>query len=138
MSDLKGRGEIDDVVWNGRLNEFGLAYPAPGGKEGLPDIYFFIGKTLFLLEVTTIRGGDMQWKAEVASVNDHIINQLRKANGKYDVVGLFSAPIISPRALEMFKHISSKDKIQHNPISIDDFIKILENGKEEIKKLIRK
>lgn len=40
----KEKGEIDDVVWNGRVDDFGLAYPALGGKEGYPDIYFFIGK----------------------------------------------------------------------------------------------
>jgi len=132
---LKEKGIIDDVVWNGRLDEFGLAYPALGGREGSPDIYFFIDNTLYVLEVTTIRAGAMQWSAEGASVHDHILNLLKKVKGSYKVVGLFSAPTIAPRITEMFRHISSKNKIPHKPIPIPDFVKILKSGRETIKKL---
>lgn len=135
LSILKENGVIDDVVWNGRLDEFGLAYPALGGREGNPDIYFFIDNTLYVLEVTTIRAGAMQWSAEGASVHDHILNLLKKVRGNYKMVGLFSAPTIAPRVAGMFKHISSKERIPHKPISIVDFIKILKSGREAIKKL---
>jgi len=132
---LKEKGVIDDVVWNGRLDEFGLAYPAPGSREGDSDIYFFIDNILYVLEVTTIRAGAMQWSAEGASVHDHILNLLKRVKGSYKVVGLFSAPTIAPRVTEMFRHISSKDRVPHKPISIPDFIKILKSGREAIKKL---
>lgn len=129
LSLLKERGIINDVVWNGRLDEFGLAYPALGGKEGYPDIYFFADNTLFILELTTIRAGALQWSAEGASVHDHIMNQLKKVGGSYKVAGLFSAPTLAPRITSMFAHISSKEKIPHIPIPINDLVGILKNGK---------
>lgn len=135
LNVLKEQGEIDDVVWNGKLNEFGLAYPAPGGKEGYPDIYFFVDKTLYVLELTTIRANAMQWSAEGASVHDHITNQLEKVGDKYEVVGLFSAPSISPRVEGMFKHISAKEKVPHLPVSIGDLIKYLTSGRKSIQGL---
>jgi len=132
---LKDKGIIDDVVWNGRINEFGLAYPALGGKEGYPDIYFFVGKKLFVLELTTIRANALQWSAEGASVHDHIINLLGKVKAGYQVIGLFSAPTIYPRVKDMFKHITTKEKIPHNTISIEDLIELFKKGRNAINKL---
>lgn len=134
LSVLKDEKVIDEVVWNGRLDEFGLAYPALGGKEGYPDLYFFTNKTLFVLELTTIRAGALQWSAEGASVHDHIMNQLEKIGSGYKVIGLFSAPTLAPRVVGMFKHISSKEKVPHIPIPINELVTILKKG--EIHKLL--
>lgn len=135
LDNIKKKGEIDDVIWNGRLNEFDLAYPAPGGKEGHPDAYFFIDNILFILEVTTIRAGAMQWSAEGASVHDHIMNLLRKVKGNYKVIGLFAAPTISSRVSKMFEHISSRENVPHKTIAIDDLINAIKKGRKEIKKI---
>lgn len=133
---LKEQNIIDDVVWNGRLNEFGLAYPAPGGKQGDPDIYFFIDNLLLVLEVTTIRANAMQWNVEGGSVHDHIMNLRNKIKGNYKVIGLFVAPIIYSRIFEMFKHISSKEKIPLHTLSIDEVINIFQKGETNIKKIL--
>jgi len=137
LSVLKEEGAIDDVVWNGRLDDFGLAYPSPGGKEGHPDIYFFIDKNLFVLELTTIRANAMQWAAEGASVHDHIMNLMKKVKGNYNVIGLFSAPTIAPRVENMFAHISAREKIPHKVKTISELLDKIEKGKDGFKELIK-
>lgn len=123
LKKYKDLGKIDDVIWNGRIDEFGIMYPALGGKEGYPDLYFFIGKNVYVLELTTIRANAMQWSAEGASVHDHIINLQKKIGSQYFVYGIFSAPTIGLRMEEMFKHIETKEKIPHRTISIENLIK---------------
>ena len=136
LLSLKDRKVIDDVIWNGRLDDFGIAYPALGGKEGNPDLHYYIGSKLFVLELTTIRGNAMQWSAEAASVHDHINNLLKKVGGNYQVTGIFSAPIISTRVEEMYRHISSKENILHRTIDIETLIKILmKENRDEINNL---
>lgn len=133
LNALKDKGEIDDVIWNGRLDDFGLAYPALGGKEGFPDIYFFIDGRMYVLEVTTIRANAMQWSAEGASVHDHLRNQLAKVGGRYEVVGLFTAPSILDRVTNMFAHISSKENIVQIPVPIEEFLEIIRKGRKSLK-----
>jgi len=137
LSVLKEKGVIDDVVWNGHLDDFGLAYPAPGGKAGYPDIYFFIGKDLFVLELTTIRSNSMQWAAEGASVHDHIMNLMKRVNGNYNVIGLFSAPVIAPRVENMFAHISAREGILHKVITISELLDEFKKGKDGLRGLIK-
>jgi hypothetical protein len=126
---LKNLNGIDDVIWNGKVNNFGIPYPAPGGKEGNPDIYFFVGKKVYVLELTTIRAQAMQWSAEGASVHDHIMNLDKKLNSQYKIIGIFSAPLIADRVRTMFGHITEKEGIPHIPISIDSLIDILKNNR---------
>ncbi|MDD5658660.1 MAG: AlwI family type II restriction endonuclease [Actinomycetota bacterium] len=136
LSVLKEKGTIDDVVWNGHLDDFGLAYPAPGGKEGYPDVYFFVGKNLFVLELTTIRSNSMQWAAEGASVHDHIMNLIKRVNGNYNVIGLFSAPVIAPRVENMFAHISAREKIPHKVKIISELLDEFKKGRDGLNGLI--
>ncbi len=128
LKKYKDLGLIDDVIWNGRVDEFGIMYPALGGKEGYPDIYFFIKKKAYVLELTTIRANAMQWSAEGASVHDHIMNLQKKIGETYFIEGIFSAPSIQPRLEGMFKHIATKEKIPHHTISIVELL-------SELKKL---
>jgi hypothetical protein len=123
LKTYKDSGQIDDVIWNGRVDDFGIMYPALGGKEGYPDVYFFIKNNVYVLELTTIRANAMQWSAEGASVHDHIMNLQKKIGTQYSTHGIFSAPTIAPRVEEMFKHIATKEKIPHHTISIEDLIK---------------
>jgi hypothetical protein len=122
LQKYKDLGKIDDVIWNGRVDEFGIMYPALGGKEGHPDVYFFIKGKLYVLELTTIRANAMQWSAEGASVHDHIMNLQKKLGTSYSIEGIFSAPSIAPRLEGMFKHIAEKENIPHHTIAISDLI----------------
>ena len=123
LQEYKNLGKIDDVIWNGRVDEFGIMYPALGGKEGYPDVYFFIKQKVYVLELTTIRANAMQWSVEGGSVHDHIMNLQKKIGVQYSTHGIFSAPSIAPRLKEMFKHIETKENIPHHTIPIEDLIK---------------
>lgn len=92
---LKNEGVIDDVLWNGSIGKYHLPRPAPGGKTGIPDLIFEIDGELFVLEVTTIKAKDAQFKAEGASVPDHI--RLFAESTSKKVYGVYSAPIMHVR-----------------------------------------
>lgn len=126
LTILKDNKRIDDVVWNGTLNGLQIPHPAPGGKEGKPDIYFIVKNKVYVLELTTIKSPAAQWSAEGASVPEHIMNFARtnEKYKKYKIIGLFAAPIIAPRIKNMFKRISQEEKIPHIPIPIDQLLKI--------------
>jgi hypothetical protein len=102
----------------------GIPHPAPGGKDGNPDLYFYVGKNVYVLELTTIKQPAQQWAAEGASVHDHIMNFARKVPAGYKIIGLFSAPSIAPRVKNMFHHISEREGIPHIPIPIEELLKI--------------
>jgi len=88
---LKNNSIIDDVYWNGKISQYGLPTPAPGGKMGIPDIVFIINDVHYLLELTTIKAKSMQWSAEGSSVPDHINHYKNTKN--VPTKGLFVAPI---------------------------------------------
>lgn len=122
LQKYKEIGKIDDVIWNGRIDELGIMYPALGGKEGYPDVYFFVKNKVYVLELTTIRANAMQWSAEGASVHDHIMNLKKKIGEQYSTEGIFSAPSIAPRLETMFRHIEAKENIPHHTIPISELI----------------
>ncbi|OIJ09418.1 AlwI family restriction endonuclease [Anaerobacillus arseniciselenatis] len=93
---LREEGIIDDVFWNGRIGQFGLPRPAPGGKTGTPDIVFMINNEFFILELTTIKPKSTQFSAEGSSVPDHI-KLFSEDNSGSVVNGIFSAPAIHER-----------------------------------------
>lgn len=127
LSFYKDKWVIDDIIWNWRIDEFGIMYPALWWKEWFPDIYFFIWSKLYVLELTTIRANAMQWSAEWASVHDHIMNLQRKMGTSHSIIWIFCAPSIAPRVNTMFKHISEKEGIPHNTIDVDQLISHLKS-----------
>lgn len=96
IEKLEAKHIIDSYQWYGRIGEYGLALPALGGKEGFPDIVFEIEDYIFVLELTTIRSDSLQWSAEGASVPEHI-EKIKIKYPEKKVIGIFSAPKISPR-----------------------------------------
>lgn len=109
LTNLKTNGIIDEVFWNGKIGEFGIPVPAPGGKLGLPDIYFEVDNISVVLELTTIRAIQMQWSAEGSSVPDHIDGHNKRNAGK-NVIGIFSAPEIY-RRVEEHLALNARDKV---------------------------
>ena len=94
---LRNRNVIDEVFWYGRTEKYGICEPAPGGKEGNPDLVFVIDDVVFVLELTTFRGTRAQWSgSEASSVPDHIAKFKALHPGR-KVVGIFSAPSIHPQ-----------------------------------------
>lgn len=140
LKNLKENSLIDDVVWNGRVDEFGIAYPTGAGQLADPDLHFFIGNNLYGLELTTIRAeaGAMQWSAEAASAHEHFMNINKRLGKIYDFNGIFSAPSISERVSGMYQHISAKEKIRHHAITIDKLIEALKEGKSGLDLLLNR
>ena len=94
LSFAKEKGIIDEVFWYGKIAQYGICEPAPGGKDGYPDIVFEIDDLSIVLELTTIRGIRGQWdSAEASSVPDHI-TKFKATNPNKNVIGIFSAPSI--------------------------------------------
>lgn len=98
---LEKQGKVKEVVWNGRYNEMGLPSPAPGGKNGTPDLTFVVDDNLFVLELTTIKYKSGQEKAESTSVPDHV--RLAASQTTLPVKGIFAAPIVHQRVSNMIK-----------------------------------
>lgn len=98
---LEVQGKVKEVVWNGRYNEMGLPSPAPGGKNGTPDLTFVVDDNLFVLELTTIKSKSGQEKAESTSVPDHV--RLAASQTTLPVKGIFAAPVVHQRVSNMIK-----------------------------------
>lgn len=94
LKDAKEKNIIDEVFWYGKESELGVYEPAPGGKDGSPDLIIEVDNLSIVLELTTIRGIRGQWNSsEASSVPDHIFNYMKR-NPKRKVIGIFSAPSI--------------------------------------------
>jgi hypothetical protein len=108
---LKEEGVIDDVYWYGKIGKYGIDEPAPGGKEGNPDIVFDIDDFSFVLELTTIIGTRAQWNSsEASSVPDHIC-KYKMTNTDRKIIGIFSAPSIHPQVEKNLFLNAKKDNV---------------------------
>lgn len=120
---LQEEGKISDLKWNGSLNRFGIARPAPGKQQGLPDITFKCKDTFFLLELTTMKGRSMQWNTEGGSVPFHIRN-FDPAHSK-KVVGIFAPPIVHETIDRSIKTALIPDRYTIISIEINELVKII-------------
>lgn len=119
---MQEEGIIDDVIWNGKVGEYGLPTSAPGGKTGTCDIIFKIDGIDFVLELTTIRPKSTQFNAEGASVPDHV--RLYKNQVKKDVTGIFCAPQIHERNKIIMETSLIKDNIKLNSITDEELLNL--------------
>jgi hypothetical protein len=120
---LQEEGKISDLNWNGFVNKFGIARPAPGTQKGLPDITFKCDDTFYLLELTTIKSRSGQWTAEGSSVPFHMRN-FDPTNTK-KVVGLFAAPIIHETIDRSIKSALIPEKYTIISINISELVELL-------------
>lgn len=93
---LENKNIVDEVIWNGKIGEYGKPSQAPGGPTGSPDMFVFIDDIIVVLELTTIKPKAMQWSAEGASVPDHIKIVERNFPLK-KVYAFYLAPILHTR-----------------------------------------
>ena len=120
---LKNDGVIDDVMWNGSIGKYHLPRPAPGGKTGIPDIIIEIDNEYFVLEVTTIKAKDAQFKAEGASVPDHV--RLFAESTTKNVYGVYSAPIMHVRVNNAMQSTLAGYGLTIKCLTIDDLLMLL-------------
>jgi len=108
---LKNQNTIDEVFWYGHTGKYGICEPAPGGKEGNPDVVFVIDDTVFVCELTTFRGIRAQWSsAEASSVPDHIVKFKNLSPGKR-IIGIFSAPSIHQQLKQNLTLNAKREKV---------------------------
>jgi len=134
---LKQEGAIDEVYWFGSIGQYGICEPAPGGKEGNPDVVFEIDEYMVVLEITTLKGNRAQWNsAEASSVPDHIA-KFKRNNPSKKVVGLFTAPSIHHQLEQNLKLNAQKEKVGMIFKPCIDFSKSLVGiDKEKIKNIL--
>lgn len=137
---LENDNIIDEVIWNGKIGQYGIPTPSPGGPTGSPDILLFIDDMIIVVELTTIKAKSQQWSAEGASVPDHI-RLIEEKHRDKKIFALYLAPIIHEERvtkgmLSRLKGYESKlhcleiDKFlnySRNFINKNDFIKFLES-----------
>ena len=114
-------GKLDEIIWNGKIGEFSLPSPAPGGQQGISDIIAFKDDKIFVFELTTIKPKAMQWQAEGASVPDHIKIVTEKYKNK-KIIGFYLAPIIHERITSGMSSNLSKNECEIRCVKIIDFI----------------
>jgi hypothetical protein len=119
---LEKTDDVEDLRWNGHIDNYGVMHPAPGLKKGLPDITFKCGNRYYLLELTTITAASGQWGAEGSSVPFHIYN-LVEHTGIANVIGIFCAPIIHDRVKDGIKNQLIPRKYKILCISIEELLK---------------
>lgn len=127
-------GLIDGFKWYGKVDINGLPSPAPGGKDGNPDLVFEIDKYAGVVELTTIKGTAAQWaSSEAASVPDHIANY-RHTDSKSKIVGFFVAPSINSRIIKNFRAHAAIDKTPIICSTIDEFANLALLSRSELLK----
>ncbi len=124
---LKQDKIIDEVYWFGSMGKYGICEPAPGGKEGNPDIVFEIDGYMVVSEITAFRGNRAQWNsAEASSVPDHIA-KFKRNNPIKKIIGLFSAPSIHHQLEQNLKLNARKENVGMIFKPCIDFSKLLVN-----------
>jgi len=134
---LQEEGTISDLNWNGHVDRYGIARPAPGTQKGLPDITFKCADTFFLLELTTIRPRSAQWRAEGSSVPFHIKN-FDPTHSK-EVVGIFAPPIVHETIDQSIKTALIPERYTIVSLEIKELLKIIISSDDlciELRKII--
>jgi hypothetical protein len=127
-------GLIDGFKWYGKVDANDLPSPAPGGKEGNPDLVFEFEDYAAVIELTTIKGTAAQWSSsEAASVPDHI-SKYRHSNPKAKIVGFFVAPSINSRILKNFKAHAAIDKTPIICLTIEEFAALALDSRDDLRK----
>lgn len=125
---LENKNIVDEVIWNGKIGDYGKPSQAPGGPTGSPDMFVFIDDIIVVLELTTIKPKAMQWSAEGASVPDHIKIVERNFPLK-KVYAFYLAPILHSR-ITSGMHSNMNDS---NAILISKVIETFLNDLEILK-----
>lgn len=85
---------FDEVLWNGRIDEWGLPLPAQKVSQEtgrkLPDILVFQNKYVYVIETTLLKGRAQWEKPEAVSVPEHVEDMISEFKDK-KVFGIFIA-----------------------------------------------
>lgn len=136
LTIAKNENKIDELFWFGKedIYEYGIAKPAPGGKNGNPDLVFEINDYQFVLELTTYRGNRAQWNSsEASSVPDHI-SKFKNNNPSKKTIGIFSAPSLHEQLRKNLTLNAKEEKVGMIFISCIDLANLFLKSRKEILK----
>ena len=137
FENMTADGLIDGFKWYGKVDANDLPSPAPGGKEGNPDLVFEFEDYAAVIELTTIKGTAAQWSSsEAASVPDHIF-KYRHSNPKSKIMGFFVAPSIHSRIFSTFKAQASIIKTPIICLKIEEFAMLALDSRDDLRKKLR-
>jgi len=116
---------FDEVLWNGKIGEWGLPTPAQKvsketGKK-LPDILVFQNNDVYVVETTLLKGRSQLEKPEAVSVPDHVENMISTYKGK-NVTGLFIAEKLDPSVVTNLVTRGINHNYKIIPIEINEFL----------------
>ncbi|MCK4664863.1 MAG: hypothetical protein KAT68_18475 [Bacteroidales bacterium] len=134
LSLAKDSKKIDEVFWFGKedITEYCIAKPAPGGKNGNPDLVFEIDNFQFVLELTTYKGNRAQWNSsEASSVPDHIA-KFKSENPKKKTIGIFSAHSIHEQLRKNLTLNAKEEKVGMIFINCIDLANLFLKTRKEI------
>jgi hypothetical protein len=134
LTIAKNENKIDELFWFGKedISEYGIAKPAPGGKNGNPDLVFEINDYQFVLELTTYRGNRAQWNSsEASSVPDHI-SKFKNNNPRKKTIGIFSAPSLHEQLRKNLTLNAKEEKVGMIFISCIDLANLFLKSRKEI------
>jgi len=137
LDELKNDLKIKKIIWKGRIDEYGIPHPTPGGIQGNPDIVFIIDNKIILLELTTIRSRSGQENAESFNIVRHARNfesnnkDLYKKYKIKESLIVFSAPILHKDLCRSLENIFIADNIKHSFIPIEDLLNVFLKNKVE-------
>jgi hypothetical protein len=134
LTIAKNNKKIDEVFWFGKedILEYGIAKPAPGGKNGNPDLVFEINDYQFVLELTTYRGNRAQWNSsEASSVPDHI-SKFKNSNPSKKTIGIFSAPSIHEQLMKNLTLNAKEENVGMIFINCIELANLFLKSKKEI------
>ncbi len=110
-----------EPIWYGKIGEYNLPTPAPGGKDGRGDIVIFIDTFQIIFELTTIKNKSGQEKSEAFSVPDHIKNHALD-HPELTTIGIFIAPLLHSRVVTGMESIMKGSPQNLFCFELDEFL----------------
>lgn len=119
---------FDDVVWNGRIGEWGLPIPAQKvcqetGKK-LPDILALQNDCVYVIETTLLKGRAQWEKPEAVSVPEHVENMISKFKDK-KIVGVFIAGKLDRSIQINLITRAANFGYEIVPLEVEEFLRII-------------
>lgn len=130
ISLIKNKLLINEVVWKGKINQYGLPQQTPGGPKGNPDIVIILKNKIILLELTTNSSISGQENSESLNIVRHARNYIENNNEilkKYNLDKkclsiIFAAPVIHNDIVRSLSVILEKENITNAFLTINELI----------------
>lgn len=136
LQDNAEEYEIQEVIWKGKIDEFGIPHQTPGGPKGDPDIIVVLKDRILIFELTTISSRSGQENSESLNIVRHVRNFSENNIELFEKYELepenielyFSAPVLHSDLVKSLSDLLDLDKIKYNFIKTGDLLDMIENN----------